>query len=313
MNSITSTINWLLHGDPAIQFQTQRDLLGSLDLNLQRKISEEGWGKQYLQKRRKDGHWGRSFYQPKWTSSHYTLLDLRNINIAPDQPEIQASIEMLTKNEKRQDGGISPSGTINKSDVCINGMFLNYACYFKTDEKLLHSVIDFILSQRMPDNGFNCHSNRRGAKHSSMHTTISVLEGIAEYRMNGYSYRLDELQTAEQSSREFLLIHQLYLSDRTGKVIKSEFTRLPYPHRWRYNILRALDYFAYVRAPYDERMKKALDLIFKKRSKDGRWKLNAKYPGQSHFDMEKAGKVSRWNTLLALRVLKNYDFEIISE
>jgi hypothetical protein len=311
MNANNSTINWLLEGDPAIQFQAKRDLLGTCDLALQKRIAQEGWGKQYLQKRRADGHWGAAFYHPKWTSSHYTLLDLRNLNIDPHHPEIRESIAMIAKNEKGSDGGINPAGTIKQSDVCINGMFLNYAAYFKTEAESLYSVVDFILSQIMPDGGFNCHSNRRNAKHSSVHSTISVLEGIAEYQRNDYSYRLDELEAAANSSREFLLMHQLYLSDRTGQVIKSEFTRLPYPHRWRYNNLRALDHFAYIGAPYDERMGKALKLILKKRLKDGRWKLNAKYPGQSHFDMEKAGQVSRWNTLLALRVLKKYDSNAI--
>ena len=42
----------------------------------------------------------------------------------------------------------------------------------------------------------------------------------------------------------------------------------------------------------------------KKRRKDGTWPLHAKYPGKVHFDMEQAGKPSRWNTLRALRVLK---------
>lgn len=32
--------------------------------------------------------------------------------------------------------------------------------------------------------------------------------------------------------------------------------------------------------------------------------LQAPYPGQVHFEMEKAGRPSRWNTLRALRVLR---------
>ena len=43
-----------------------------------------------------------------------------------------------------------------------------------------------------------------------------------------------------------------------------------------------------------------------KRKKDMTWNLQAKYPGRQHFEMEKAGQPSRWNTLHALRVLKHY-------
>jgi hypothetical protein len=44
----------------------------------------------------------------------------------------------------------------------------------------------------------------------------------------------------------------------------------------------------------------------KKRRKDGTWPLQARHPGQTHFEMEKPGKSSRWNTLRALRVLDHF-------
>ena len=129
------------------------------------------------------------------------------------------------------------------SDVCVNGMFLNYAAYFGADEEALKSVVDFILSQHMPDGGFNCHSNRIGAVHSSLHTTLSVAEGILEYARNGYRYRLADLEKARRRSDEFMLVHKLYQSHRTGKTINPGMLRIPYPPRWYYDILRALDYF----------------------------------------------------------------------
>jgi hypothetical protein len=51
----------------------------------------------------------------------------------------------------------------------------------------------------------------------------------------------------------------------------------------------------------------AINVLFKKRKKDGRWNLQAKHPGEVHFDMETPGKPSRWNTLRALRVLKHFN------
>lgn len=78
---------------------------------------------------------------------------------------------------------------------------------------------------------------------------------------------------------------------------------LSYPSRWKYDILRALDYFRDAAVPYDPRMQDALDVLLSKRRKDGRWPVQAKHPGQTHFDMEQTGQPSRWNTLRALRVL----------
>ena len=124
-------VNWLLKGDVSIQYQVYRDPLSIEREDLSSKIAKVGWGKRLLSKRKAAGHWGREFYQPKWISSHYTLLDLRNLCISPTIPEIRESIRIIVNQEKGPDGGINPIGSVRKSDVCVNGMFLNYASYFK--------------------------------------------------------------------------------------------------------------------------------------------------------------------------------------
>ncbi len=302
-------IAWLLEGDVSIQYQVHRDLLSIDRPDLQARIAHEGWGAQLLSKRNSNGHWGREFYYPKWTSTHYTLLDLRNLCISPDNEEIRKSIEMVLDSCKTNDGGILLLKA-KKSDVCVNGMFLNYACYFQADEGALHSLIDMLLKENMSDGGFNCRSNRSKAVHSSMHSTLSVLEGLSSYEKNGYRYRLAEVETAIEEAKEFLLMHQLFLSDRTGEVINKDFLKLSYPRRWRYDILSALDYFQRTKTPWDDRMQSAINQIFKKQNKEGLWKVQAKHPGQTHFDMEKAGKPSRWNTLRVLRILEHFSIPI---
>jgi len=299
-------IEWLLSGDVSIQYQVHRDLLGCENKELRKRISNEGWGARFLSCRGADGCWGRGFYQPKWTSTHYTVLDLKNLGISTDSREIRQTLSLVIKIHKGPDGGIYPIGATKKSDVCLNGMFLNYASYFGMNQDNLKSIVDFLISEHMRDGGFNCYSNRRGgAIHSSMHSTLSVLEGILEYSKNGYKYRLGDLQEAEVVSREFLLRHKLCRSDRTGKIIDKKMLMLSYPSRWRYDILRALDYFRLAGVEYDTRMKDAVHVLLEKRRADGRWPLQAKHSRQTHFDMEKTGEPSRWNTLRALRVLKH--------
>ena len=107
----------------------------------------------------------------------------------------------------------------------MNGMFLNYASYFEMDESKLQSIVDFILLQRMDNGGFNC--------------------------------KLPELKEVERTSKEFILKHQLYISDRTDEIINKNFLKLSYPSRWKYDILRALDYFRLSEIPFDGRMKPA--------------------------------------------------------
>ena len=45
-----------------------------------------------------------------------------------------------------------------------------------------------------------------------------------------------------------------FLSDRTGEIIDKLFLILSYPSRWRYDILRALDYFRAAGVACDRRM-----------------------------------------------------------
>lgn len=299
--------DWLLEGDVSIQYQVHRDLFDTIMPELRDRIAKEGWGAMFLSRRNENGHWGRSFYQPKWTSTHYTLLDLKNLGISPDNAVIKKTIDLILQKTKGVDGGINPSRTIKNSDVCINGMFLNYACYFKAPRDPMRSIVDFLIDTQMGDGGFNCRSNRGGAVHSSLHSTLSVLEGLQEYSLNDYTYRLSELTRIESESRGFILLHKLFRSDHTNEIIDKRMLMLSYPSRWRYDILRALNYFQYAGISYDPRMQDALDVLNKKRRKDGRWPLQAKHPGQTHFDMEKPGTPSRWNTLRALRVLKHYN------
>lgn len=303
-------IKWLLEGDISIQYQVYRDLLELDKVELQKRIESEGWGENYISRQKPDGHWGNKFYHPKWTSTHYTLLDLRNLNIRKNHEAVGKTIAMVLENNKATDGGILPIGMEGLSDVCVNGMFLNYASYFLADEDKLRSVVDCILSQRMTDGGFNCRLNRSGAKHSSLHSTLSVIEGITTYKKNDYTYRISELEDAQLTSIEFILLHQLYISDRTGEVINKDFLRFSYPGRWRYDVLRALDYLQYSQTQWDPRMQAAIDVLLSKRNKEGSWNLNAKHAGQFHFEMEKAGKASRWNTLRALRVLKHFEIKL---
>jgi hypothetical protein len=305
-----STLQFLLTGDVSIQYQTQRDLLNQDRKDLQDRIANEGWGARFLDQRNENGHWGAAYYQPKWTSTHYTLLDLKNLHISPEQREIRDTLQMVLDNEREGDPRNRLTRPMLKYDLCITGMFLNCAAYFKMPQDGLDDLIDFILEEHMHDGGFNCRSTRSHVVHSSLHTTISILEGFLEYLKSDYEYCAAEVETAKKAAQEFILQHRLFRSDTTGEIIDKRFLLLSYPSRWRYDILRALDYFRAADHEYDPRMQDAIDVLNKKQRKDGYWPVQGKHPGQTHFDMEQTGEPSRWNTLRALRVFQHFNLEL---
>ena len=300
-------MDWLLTGDVAILYQVHCDLLDSDQTTvkkLQERIATEGWGVRYLALQNANGHWGRGYYQPKWTSTHYSLQDLKNFGLPADNPQAAAAVGRLLEECLAKDGGINYSSTLPNSDVCLGGMVLDIGSWFQPGHPTLDSIVEFLLARLMNDGGWNC-ENLKGATHSSLHTTLSVLEGFLEYRRSGGDHQLDRIAAAERGGIEFILKHKIYQSHRTGKTIKPQFLLLSYPCRWHYDILRALDYFQNANIGYDSRMQPALDILLKKRRKDGTWLVQNRHPGQVHFELEKIGAPSRWNTLRALRVLRN--------
>ncbi len=301
-----AVVGWLLGGDVAVQYRTWRDLLGRDDAALQERIATEGPGAALLSADGGRGHWGRGFYQPKWTSSHYTLLELKNLGVDGSVPRAREVVGMILEQNKGPDGGLSATKAVQPSDACVNAMALDYASWFGAEEEHLTSVVDFLLGQRLRDGGFNCRFNHGGASHSSVHTTVCAIEGITQYERSGHRHRLDELRTARSEAAEFLLRHHLYRSVRTGAAMHPEFTRLHHPARWHFDVLRGLEALADAGTAHDARMDDALHVLESRRGPDGRWSANRPYPGQTHLPHPAAGEPHRWVSLVALRVLGAY-------
>jgi hypothetical protein len=310
MNIYPSTLDWLLAGDPAIRWQVQRDLLDEpitvYGADRQR-VATEGWGAQLLARQDPDGKWAGGVYSPKWISTTYTLLLLRQMGLPFENPQARRACEHFWSRGLYQDGGINLFRSIDYSETCVNGMLLALLCYFRHPDERIHSVADYLLGQQMEDGGWNC-ERIKGATHGSFHTTISVLEGLAEYR-HAFPQRAIRIRPAERRAQEFLLLHRLYFSHRSGKVADPAMTRMYFPPRWRYDFIRALNYFQSSQARPDERMSDAIELLMKKQTLDGRWLAYRPWAGRTFFELEATGQPSRWNTLRALRVLKWWEKE----
>ena len=306
---IDREIQWLLDGDPAIRWQTMSDLLGASEQAVERerrKVAGDGWGARLLAKQDAEGTWaGRlsangGLYTPKWISTTYTMLLLRDLGLPANNRQARKACAHLLDRGLRRDGGIDyGSGSRGRGETCITGIVLSILSHFTSDDDRLDIVAGHLLEQQMPDGGWNC-ERPRGATHASMNTTILALEGLRLYEL----YRGGTVRAAQRRGREFLLNHRLFRSHRTGAIISPAFTRFSFPPRWHYDILRALDYFAAVDAPRDRRLSEAIDVVRSKRGADGRWPLQNRYPGRTYFELERVGAPSRWNTLRALRVLK---------
>lgn len=260
------------------------------------KITRRGWGKRLLDAQSDDGMWGGGAYSPKWISTTYSLLLLRHFEPDPADPKIRAAID-LVRNQVQMSGPFFDYAT----EMCVTGMVLALRSYF-FEEAGEPPQLEHILGRQREDGGWNC---RVSSDRSSFHTTLSVLEAMAEYEsaIGGDPVSAE----ARQRAHEYLLERRLMYGLSTGEIINDRWLLLSFPPRWFYDILRALDYFRASGIDPDSRMDEAVQVIAEKRRRDGTWPLQGRHPGKVHFEMEEgSGRPSRWNTLRALRVLRWY-------
>ena len=136
---------------------------------------------------------------PNGYSTDYTLLDLKNIGIYPDNKNYIESCKLLLDNLWFDKGKIRKDRYL---DVCICGMLLSICCYAKMESEKLFEIVDYLIQRHYTDGGWNCNWEL-GDTHSSVHTTINVLEGIRDYLDSDYGYRMKELIQKRNEAMSF--------------------------------------------------------------------------------------------------------------
>lgn len=301
-----SVLQWLIDGDAGVRWQVMRDLQKVPAAKWRReraKMPDEGWGRRLLELRDADGTWGGGIYSPKWISTNYTLLTLRELGLPQNHPAARASARVVLDQDLGPIGAKDFGLRLIDKDLCITGMYLALACYFRLKDQRIEPMVEQLLAEQMADGGWNCKRRRCGAHHSSFHTTINVLDGLADYAEYCPGPAAEEVRAAIERAHQLLLEHRLFKSDKTGCVIHPNFVKLSFPSRWHYQAFRVLDHLRRMNVRRDPRLQDAIDLLCQKRLADGRWKLDLNHRGREFFILERQGRPSRFATLQALRIL----------
>jgi len=311
MSLASPTINWLLDSDPAIRWQTMRDLTDASPEAVaaeRARIPHEGLGAEILARQQPDGSWRRA-ETPAWLSTLFTMQLLRATGIDPTDPVVESAVarsvtNLRWNNDEYWDLRPAERGGNpffqGEEEPCINGSVLALGASLGHPNE---NLVRRLLSEQLEDGGWNCEAPK--STRSSFNTTICVLEGMLEYQHAvGFT---PEITAAKRRGEEYLLERSLFRRRSTGEIANPEFLELAYPPTYHYDILRALDYLRAAEVQPDSRISEAIHLIESQRQPDGRWRLDRAYDEALalQFD-ESAGEPSRWNTLRALRVLRWY-------
>lgn len=312
-----SVIGWLLDADPSIRWQVMRDLLAAPEsewMAERANVESAGWGARLLACEDEDGQWAGGAFLPRgfdsqewqavgqpWTATAFSLSQLREFGLDPASDRAKRAVELIGANSRWDDAG-QPYWE-GEVEECINGRVVADGAYFGVD---VSSIVDKLVGERLDDGGWNC-ERANGSVRSSFASTINVLEGLLEYeRATGGT---PESRAARKSGEAYLLERKLFRRVSTGESADDQFLSFLHPSRWRYDVLRALDYFwsvaALTGAAPDPRLGEAVDHVRSRRLDDGSWPLDWSLPGRVWFEVDSgAGEPSRWVTLRALRVLR---------
>jgi hypothetical protein len=307
-----TVLDWLLDSDPAIRWQVLRDLVrapAGVVAAERARVAAEGWGARLLALQGEDGQWAggacfparsvepydESQGQP-WISTLPTLQLLCDLGVDPSDDRVRRAVALVKDHCRWEHAGQPFFG--GEVEPCINGRTVTLGTYFGQS---VDGVVARLLGEQLEDGGWNCEMEN-GSVRSSFATTINVLEGLlAHERATGGSA---ESIAVRRRGEEYLLERKLMRRKSTGEVVDPAWLQFSFPTRWRYDVLRALDYFRSAGDTPDSRVEEAIALVRSKQQPDGTWLLENTHPGKVHFALEDGdGRPSRWNTLRALRVL----------
>lgn len=283
---MTDFLCWLSDQDVSIQYLYEQLLNQQSNDELQRRIASEGYGKYLLSKQNPDGHWGKYYYQPKWTSTHYALLQLKDFRILPDNSVCREILFRMFEDCQLPEGGLNLAKSDIPSDVCVDGMILNYSSYFIPESENLKSLVLSILRKQKSDGGFTWLNQNEGDPHS----TICVLEGFYSFITNTDFVDLQsDIELAIQKALDYFYQHNLFLDEK-------KYLKLVYPFRYFYSVFRFLILAADLNVKVNETIIEALNLLSKKEF-GGFFKLEKEYKGQTFINFSEIGETEPFLTI----------------
>jgi len=347
---VEKSIKWLLtQENPGISYLTLRDIQSATEndpetRSYRDRISSFGPVRALLDEQHSEGHWGEpdDCYWPKWTATVWPLILLAEMGMPGEHPRIRRACEYFLKTMTGQDRSWPPqkypdgdlTGYRSVWEPCVTGNMARTLVEFGYgDDPRIREMFEWLVKYQLPDGGWNCEVGEWGKDvcHSSFMSTVEPLWAFSSLEPGMWPKGGRE---AVARACEFLLMHRLYKSDHTGRVINEEWTHLHFPMFYFYDILHGLRVVTALGFGQDERTSDSLQLLLGKRSRDETWPLEASFVNMPRWNFLKdpatgvwsearrpgttivpkiygglgeVGRANPWTTLNALRVLKRLE------
>lgn len=305
-------VAWLLKNEnPGIRYWTLKDILGRSESDAEvvaalNGITSRGPVAEYLREQHPMGYWGdgEDVYWPKWRATVWALMLLAEIGVPGTHSSIKKGGEYFLRVMDEQDRSWPPPkytgedlrGWRSVWEPCVTGNMARTLTEFGFEnDPRVREMFDWLVKNQRGDGGWNCETEKRNGgevHHSSFMSTIEPLWAFSS--LNRQKWPRGGREAVERGI-EFLLIHHLFKSDNSGKVIRQEWTQLHFPLFYFYDILHGLRVVNALGYGADERTGDAKELLLSKRSPDGTWPMEATYLRALRRNFVKDGSPAQWH------------------
>jgi hypothetical protein len=298
----------LNHESPVIRYWALRDLKGYRAndpevARLQDDIAKWSPIDKHLSEQNRKGYWAypEDCYWPKWSATVWSLILLGETGIRSSHPSVAAGCEYFLNMATSQDKSwppITQSGPESYRllwEPCVTGNMARTLTVFGYGrDPRAQSMFEFLVRTQLPDGGWNCEFGEWGVKvkHSSFMSTIEPLWAFSALDRSLWPKGSKEVV---DRAAEFMLLHWLHKSDRTGKVINEEWTKLHFPLFYYYDILHGLRVLTDLGYGSDGRVSEALQLIKQKQLSDGTWPMESSYINANRWNYMKDPATGEWH------------------
>jgi hypothetical protein len=321
-------INWLLEeNNPSVRYFALTDLLGKPEvdaevLRVKSEIMQTSIVPMILAKQKNGGYWGvpEDFYiRSKYKGTVWNLIILAEHGADGKNEHIKKACKFILENSQdRKSGGFSyrstPGGGGTHGGVlpCLTGNMVWCLIRFGLlNDSRVQRGIDWIVKfQRFDDaskeapRGWPYDGKERcWGKHTCHMGVVKALKALAEIPGDK---RSREVKATIKNGAEYMLNHHIHKrSHDLNRVSKHEWLKFGFPLMWNTDVLEILG--TLTKLGYrDRRMQEAVDLVVSKQDMEGKWKLESTFNGRFLVSIEQKGKLSKWITLNALKVLKRF-------
>jgi hypothetical protein len=303
----TTLIDWLLQAStPSLRYQTLRRLLDLPEtdpsvLQARQSMQTEGPIPAILEHQGETGSWKgeRSFYTPKYTSTHWSMLLLVELDADPADPPLQRGARfMLDAKDKHRFRWINSDAP---GLSCLWGNMLRYIVYSGLqDDPRLEKVIASLT--REPQTSWRCEYNGEKPCAWGAARALWAFAGLPE------SLKTPAVQAAIHSACSLLLDeHDMMKADypfwSKGK-ISSLWRHLNFPLFYQADRLFVLRLLAELDLLDLPGAQPALDWLESIRSDDGRWSGANPFRQRTWDSLGDEQETRRWVSLQAASVLK---------